>query len=118
MNAAGGYLTPSISEHLIRSAAIDQTYRIRVFQPIRSSKHKEKFPVIYATDGDHFFGGLADIANQLQLMGDIPRFIVVGIGYENTRAGYLLRMRDFFPREIRLPFHDIIASLAEAPLIG
>lgn len=107
-----------IQEHLIRSTIVAETFRVRVWQPVRRSDNSEKFPVLYATDGDEFFDGLATLANELQLAGETPRFILVGIGYENVRAADLLRMRDLLTHAIRERYHELIAHLAHSPLIS
>jgi predicted alpha/beta superfamily hydrolase len=104
--------------HLISSMAVTQTYRIKVQLPMRLSNGTERFPVLYCTDSDDFFDGLATIANILQLLGEAPRFILVGIGYENPRLSHLLRMRDLFPDDIRTCFQAEIEQTAVSPLIG
>jgi predicted alpha/beta superfamily hydrolase len=103
------------TEHLIRSRAVDQTFRIKVWEPIRT--HGERFPVVYATDSDEFFDGLAALANSLQLHGETPRFVLVGIGYENSRAAGLLRLRDFWPHAIRCLYRQELTELSNSPLV-
>src|SRR5690349_12149375 len=105
-----------ITEHVIGSGLVAQKFKLRVFTPIRRVDGSERFPVLYATDGDEFFAGLSNVANELQLAGEAPRFIVVGIGYEDARAADLLRMRDFFTHAIRTHFQPIIEQLASSEL--
>jgi uncharacterized protein len=109
------YRAHGTAEHLMRSRAIDQTFRIKVWEPIRA--HGERFPVVYATDSDEFFDALAALANCLQLHGETPRFVLVGIGYENSRAAGLLRLRDFWPHAIRGLYAKELAELAKSCLV-
>ncbi len=90
------YEIPPVSNHLMESTSVDQVYAISVMQPLMKQGAQEKFPVIYVTDANLTFPALAHIAHSLQLMGDAPRFIVVGIGYPggNPWAGTFQRTRD------------------------
>lgn len=110
------YQGHDIEEHLIRSRIVAETFRIRVLQPVSRIDNSETFPVIYVTDADEFFGGLATLASNLQGHGEIPRFILVGIGYENGRAAGLLRMRDLLTHSVRERFGSIIEQLSTSPL--
>lgn len=105
-------------EHLIPSKIVRQVFKINVMLPIRRADGSERFPVVYASDADDFFGAYADIANLLQLHGEIRRFILVGIGYENSRAAGLLRMRDFHTHEVRAYFQRETKEFAKSPLVA
>lgn len=106
-----------VSEHLLASKRVDQTFRIKVWRPISRVDNTERFPVLYATDSDELFGGLSSLATALQVHGEAPRFILVGIGYEEARAAGVLRMRDFFTHENRSLFEWEIRQLAESDLV-
>jgi len=110
------YHTHEIKEHLIRARSIDQTFRVKVLLPIRRTDDSERFPVLYATDSDEFFGGLATMSTSMQMVGETPRFILVCIGYEDPRAADLLRMRDLLTHSIRRHFRTVIERLALSPL--
>lgn len=106
------------SVHLIASRFVAQTFRIQVLRPMRRVDETERFPVLYLTDADDLFDGVAALATSLQLHGEAPRFILVGIGYENAGAAALLRWRDFAPREIRRLFMKELRQLAATPLVS
>jgi uncharacterized protein len=106
-----------VAEHLLDSHRVAQTYRIKVWRPMSNTDDSERFPVLYATDSDEFFGGLASLAAALQVHGEAPRFILVGIGYKESRAAGLLRMRDFFSHSDRALFEWEIRQLAESALV-
>ena len=100
------------TEHLIRSNVVAEVFNIKVLKPINDSG--ERFPVLYATDSDELFGGLATLANGLQGSGDTTSFILVGIGYERSRLADLLRMRDLLTHSIRARVHSVVQSLADS----
>ena len=99
--AAGKTHVPLIETHLIRSEHVAQTFKIEVMQPVQQRGEATRFPVVYVTDGNLAFDVLKGIALSLQLAErQVPRFMVVGIGYpgESPLAGAVLRARDFtFP---------------------
>jgi uncharacterized protein len=112
------YRKPVIQQHVLDSKAVGQRFLVKVWQPIRRADDSERFPVWYATDSDEFFPGLANMAAELQLVGDTPRFILVGIGYENSADAEMLRMRDLFPRSARHHFRRTVEQLASSALAG
>src|SRR5579859_762076 len=107
-----------IDEHLIQSQFVAERFRVKVLQPIRRADGSERFSVLYATDSDYFFGGYESMARELQGLGEAPRFILVGIGYENSAAVELLRWRDFATHEMREPRREALRKLAEWPAIN
>ncbi len=96
--AEPAYLPPSVSSHDVHADAIGETFRIQVALPVRKADGSEKFPVLYATDVDGLFG-LAEISQMMQLGGDVPRFIVVGIGYpvSSLVEAIVIRWRELTP---------------------
>jgi len=82
------------------------------------SDRSEHFPVVYTTDADDFFGGLAAQAMMLQTLGETPRFILVGIGYENSRASTLLRMRDLWTHNHRALYCTEMRHLLQSQLVS
>ncbi len=113
-----GYRPAAVAEHLIASQVVAQVFRIRVLQPVRRADNSERFPVLYVTDADSVFDALASLASILQGAGETPRFVVVGIGYENTAAAAVLRWRDFPTHDIRALFHEEIRQINESPLVA
>lgn len=108
------YRPAEMREHSIRSEHIAQEFKVRVLQPRSCVDNSERFPVVYVTDGDYFFGGLAELASLLQDYGETPRFILVGIGYGSVEKAALLRMRDFFTRPIQMLFETEIKRVADS----
>jgi predicted alpha/beta superfamily hydrolase len=107
-----------IDEHRLASRVVAQTFTIKVLQPVRRADGSERFPVLYAPDSDYFFGGFEAMARELQLLGETPRFILVGIGYEDSSAVELLRWRDFATPKLREPWRETLQRLAESPLLN
>jgi predicted alpha/beta superfamily hydrolase len=112
------YQSHEIKEHLIRSSFVSQAFKIKVLQPISRTDQSERFPVLYITDSDFHFGGFATFANYLQTLGETPRFILVGIGYEDANAAQLLRWRDFVTHGIRAHFEAVIEKTVGTPFVS
>lgn len=87
---------PKVERFRITSKAVGDSFEIRVLMPPRIPGETTRFPVLYMTDvHDGFLVG-AD-AMRLMMIGDVPRFIAVGIGYasaSNILEGLLVRARD------------------------
>ena len=83
--------------HTLRSDVISQDFLIDVSLPYVMPD--EPMPVVYVTDGNSMFPIVANTARLLQLGGELPPMIVVGIGYAvNTATEVLaLRTRDLTP---------------------
>ena len=98
------YEVPAPEKHTIKSKFVDQTFEIHVQLPLRLKDGSERFPVLYLTDcvSTMLFD---DITALMQMGGDVPRFIMVGIGYpaENWMGGMQLRGRDMTPTEFTVP---------------
>jgi predicted alpha/beta superfamily hydrolase len=77
---------------------VDQTFEIYVQVPWSLADGSERFPVLYLTDS---YGGMSftDTTSIMQLGGDVPRFITVGIGYkmESPVHSMEIRQRDLTP---------------------
>lgn len=113
-----GFRAHEFAEHRLQSQIVAETFTVRVLMPVSRSDGSERFSVLYTTDSDFFFGGYESIARELQALGETPRFILVGIGYENSGAVELLRWRDFATHGMREPRRDIVHKLAQSPLIN
>jgi hypothetical protein len=86
------FLLPDEVVHQMKSKFVDQVFEIRVQLPARLADGSERFPVLYVTDsyGDVAFQGTNTM---MQLGGDIPRMITVGIGYHDVHPVNALRVR-------------------------
>jgi len=98
------YTVPPPEKHTIASKHVNQTFEIHVQLPVSLADGTERFPVLYLTDcvSTMLFD---DITALMQMGGDVPRFIMVGIGYpaENWMGGMQLRSRDMTPTEFETP---------------
>ena len=111
------YRPPEIQEHVIASRFVSQQFVIKVLRPICLTQKQSEYPVLYVTDSDDYFSGLACIANILQLFGDARPFILVGIGYGQVGEARLLRWRDFATHSIRLHYREMLEKLAGSELV-
>lgn len=115
---ASKFRAPQITEQLFASRIIAQTFRVRVFCPMARADGSERFPVVYSTDADDFFPGLATQAQVLQTLGEAPRFVLVGVGYENAQAAPILRMRDLWTHENRRHYQTEMQHLIDSELVS
>jgi predicted alpha/beta superfamily hydrolase len=115
---AASYHAPEITTHLISSSVVAQSFRIKVLQPVCKADGSERFPVVYATDGDDLFEALGALSKNLQAHGEVPRFILVGVGYQDPRAASMLRMRDYYPHAIRSLYATETEQLARSEIFG
>jgi predicted alpha/beta superfamily hydrolase len=81
---------------LLRAKHIDQTFQIDISAP--PGEHVKPLPVVYVTDSSFGFGLVAQAINLLQVARELPRMVVVGIGYPagtEAKAIQGLRFREF-----------------------
>lgn len=93
------YVGHKPEHHILKSKNVDQSYEVTVLQPISKPDGSERFPVLYAPDGD-YFRSIAEGTAQLMQGADVRRFIVVTIGYPEVEYGLqsdVLRQRDLTP---------------------
>ena len=83
----------------IFSEEINQRFRINVGFPPNYSSENKKYPVVYVTDAGANFGGLMSSLPLMQLVNDLPHFILVGIDYvsDGLNDFMSLRNRDLTP---------------------
>lgn len=94
---------PNTEVRMISSATVDHEFRITVALPYEYASSNETHPVFYVLDANGVFGLVTDTIRILQLSGELPELIVVGIGYpvDDFRETLDLRARDYTPTENR-----------------
>jgi uncharacterized protein len=115
---AASFVSHEIETHSIEGQGVEETFTVKVLQPMSRADGSERFPVLYTTDTDYFFGGLANLATLMQGYGEVPRFILVGIGYRNAAAAAVLRMRDLFSRPVQKILATYISQVAESEFVS
>ncbi|MGH8323752.1 MAG: alpha/beta hydrolase [Steroidobacteraceae bacterium] len=83
---------------LLKAAHIDQVFQIDIFAP--PGVPKKPLPVVYVTDASYGFGLVAQVISLMHVSRELPRMVVVGIGYPATTDAKdirLLRFREFSP---------------------
>jgi len=83
----------------IFSEEIDQKFIINVGLPPNYSQKNTKYPVVYVTDAGSNFSGLMSSLPLMQLVNDLPHFILIGIDYKSKKSNdsMSLRNRDLTP---------------------
>lgn len=83
---------------LMPSESVSDEFRIDIILPIGYSESEETYPVVIVTDSNYLLASAA--ATQLaQATGDLPKLILVGIGYDVPTIADTaqIRVRDFTP---------------------
>ena len=83
----------------IFSKEINQEFVINIGLPPNYSEDHDKYPVVYVTDAGPNFIGLMGSIPLMQLVNDLPSFVLVGISYksQNSMDSMSLRNRDLTP---------------------
>ena len=78
------------------SSIVEDDFYIYISIPDEYDNSSESYPVLYLLEGDVAFGMGAGIARYLQFGNDIPKLIIVGIGYGELKASDgNMRRRDY-----------------------
>jgi predicted alpha/beta superfamily hydrolase len=88
--------TPKTEIFTLASKAVGDSFEIRVMLPPTIPGETTRFPVVYMTDVHEGFI-IGEDEMRLMMLGDVPRFIAVGIGNAsaaNIMEALLIRARD------------------------
>jgi predicted alpha/beta superfamily hydrolase len=102
LESIGPTVVRGAESFLLKASQIDQTFQIDVLAP--PGEIKAPLPVIYVTDASYGFGVGAQTLSLMQTSRELPRAILVGIGYPQSfdaRTIRGLRFREFCPTEGR-----------------
>ena len=90
---------PDTEARLLKSSIVNHTYRLHIALPTNYAKSDRTYPVVYVTDGNTLFPMVWVISGALSSDWQLPRLIIVGIGYDTDKVGELWRNRerDFLP---------------------
>lgn len=83
-------------KHLFKSEIVGDDFTVNVALP-KNYNPRQKYPVVYLTDANIFFGLVSETAWLLQYGKEMPEVIIVGIGYPDDSAHMTLRERDLAP---------------------
>jgi hypothetical protein len=92
---------PDTEVRLLKSSIVNDTYRLPISLPGTYANSDKTYPVVYLTDGNGLLPLVRGISEALSGGLEIPRLIIVGIGYDtdDARAWGRLRERDFLPTD-------------------
>jgi len=98
---AQGFNLYNTEEKLIPSTIVEDTFHIFISVPDNYNTTDKSYPVLYVLDGDVAYGMAASIARYLQIGENIPKLIVVGIGYGSIdQSAGNKRRRDYRPTAV------------------
>ena len=82
------------------SEEVADSFLIFISVPDGYKDNDKNYPVLYVLDGDIAYGMAASIARYLQIGGNIPELIIVGIGYGSVdKSVGKKRSRDYRPAQ-------------------
>jgi len=85
-------------EKIFPAKNVADTFHIFISMPDDYNTTDKSYPVLYVLDGDVTYGMAASIARYLQIGGNIPELIIVGIGYGSIdRSSGNKSRRDYRP---------------------
>lgn len=98
------------------SSIVGDIFKIDVAVPYTYLESDKRFPVIYLTDSNGYFPFVVGNLRMLQLNGEMPEVIIVGIGYANPSVASVIAKRsrdlsptflqEFYDRAISNPYLD------------
>lgn len=103
---------PGTESHYLHSEIVGDDYHIMVSSP-RSATPETKYPAVYLLDGNGSFGTAVELARKAAFAHELPRLVIVGIGYPagNSDRDLLIRSSTSRNRDYT-PTHD--PKLAES----
>ena len=85
-------------EKIFPAKNVADTFHIFISLPSEYAENSKAYSVLYVLDGDIAFGMAASIVRYLQVGGNIPELIIVGIGYGSIdRSAGNKSRRDYRP---------------------
>lgn len=90
---------PDTQVRLLKSSIVNDTYRLHIALPTNYAKSDRTYPVVYLSDGNVFFPLARSISEALCAGWEIPRLIIVSIGYDTDKPmeSARIRERDLLP---------------------
>ncbi|MGD2252400.1 MAG: alpha/beta hydrolase-fold protein [Anaerolineales bacterium] len=90
---------PHTEVRKLYSPKIDQEFNLLVALPRSYGRSDQTYPVLYVLDAVGTFGLVTDLLRGLQMAGEAPELLAVGIGYpvDDYIASRPLRARDLTP---------------------
>jgi predicted alpha/beta superfamily hydrolase len=86
---------PNSQIRLLQSSLVDDTYRLYIGLPENYHRHADKtYPVVYLTYANLLFPLVWFITTSLNVDWELPRVILVGIGYNTDQPIELARIRE------------------------
>ena len=98
--------------------ALAEDYHIKVLLPGSYFTSDKKYPVLYLTDADFFFGIASDMAYHLEL--NQKEIVLVGISYDSRKDAWEKRGKDFLADDFNTddtPGYALFLSFLEKELI-
>jgi predicted alpha/beta superfamily hydrolase len=85
---------PNTQVRLLTSSIVRDTYRLHVALPANYARSGKAYPVVYLTDGNTLFPLVRSVLEALSADWEVPRVILIGIGYDTDSPRRFLRCRE------------------------
>jgi predicted alpha/beta superfamily hydrolase len=107
---------PETEVRYIESSIINEEIKIYVLLPDGYASTEKTYPVLYLTDANLMFAATYQIIRMMQVGGELPQLILVGLGYrtDSWYKVFSLRSRDLTPTPIPDP-QNLGWATGEAP---
>lgn len=94
---------PDTEVRTVHSAIVDEDFQISVALPEGYAASDTSYPVLYLADADILFAATTQIIRLMRLREELPKMLLVGIGYgvEDTGEWRNRRRRDLTPTHVR-----------------
>lgn len=90
---------PGTEVRLLESKIVGDSYKLFISLPANYGNSKRRYPAVYLTDGNALFPLVRFLTESLSADWELPRVLLIGIGYDSDDPLLLARIRerDYLP---------------------
>lgn len=90
-------MIPNTEVRFIHSSFVGDDFKISIAFPSDYFSSDSSYAVLYLTDANSGFAGVTQMLRILQWNDEVPKMLIVGIGYSSDSLSGILRSRDYTP---------------------
>ncbi|HSM03389.1 MAG TPA: alpha/beta hydrolase-fold protein [Longimicrobiales bacterium] len=107
VDGPGGYSIEGTMLYTVFSTEVGDTFQVAVAPPLVPHDRDARLPLVLMADADLAFGATAQIVRLMQIRGELPLFLLVGVGYGSMEEARVTRARDLTPS------HDSTSTICQ-----